>query len=279
MADYVFHVLHNARPEYELDILAILQDNRESTYQDILNEGRSMGLLVGYQVNTERMLKDILQPLRDLDLMEHRRIRLTESGHTLARIVYDNPDLFPEIFHFLYYSAWHVGQEAQRCFSWSYRTLCNHLWGQSAIHLDKRVLASFISSEASQRFQISSVSVSTNTVNGITVWLEALSPPVIHYGDGQAELMFSRRPFCPPELLVLGVDFVYQNHDVDYGVNLLLSDERRDAICQVCLLQPEGFDRVLEYAVAQFDYLEKGLGGGWGRYLTLHRAPKLEDFV
>jgi len=36
---------------------------------------------------------------------------------------------------------------------------------------------------------------------------------------------------------------------------------------------------VLEYAVAQFDYLHKGVGGGWGQYLVLDRASELESFA
>jgi hypothetical protein len=107
---------------------------------------------------------------------------------------------------------------------------------------------------------------------------KALSPPVIHY-ENDSKGTFIRRAFCPPELFILGVNFIYQTQEVDYGVNLLLSDKQRDAVCRVCLLEPASFERVLEYAINQFDYLEKGLGGGWGRYLTLHRAPKLEDFV
>jgi len=59
----------------------------------------------------------------------------------------------------------------------------------------------------------------------------------------------------------------------------LLSEDKLEAICQVCLLDPEGFDRVLDYALAQFDYLEKGIGGGWGNYLLLKRQPRLEDFL
>jgi hypothetical protein len=221
MADYVFHVLHNARPEYEMDILMILRNGSESTHEEVFSDGESLGLLIGTRVNTERMLKDILQSLRDLDLMERRKIKLTESGQTLAQIAYSNPGLFPEIFHYLCYSAWNAERETQKCFSWSYRILCKYLWGQSNAILSNDSLASFISAEASQRFQIKSVSFSSNSVNGIIIWLEALTPPVIHCRNGQSNnKTFSRRTFCPPELFVLGVDFFYQSRDIDYGVNL-----------------------------------------------------------
>ena len=136
-------------------------------------------------------------------------------------------------------------------------------------------MASEIEAQARTAFSRPDIVFSPKSIGGAMLWLAELDPPVLVENDTR----FVRRAFCSPELLVLGVDFVYRNDEVDFGSNLLLSDERRDAICQVGLLDPEGFDRVLEYAVAQFDYLEVGLGGGWGRYLTLHRPPVLEDFV
>jgi hypothetical protein len=279
MADYVFHVLHNARPEYEQDILALLQDGNESTYEEMLDEGRSLGFAIGHQVKTERQLKDVLQLLRDLDLMERRQIKLTPKGQVVARISSHNSELFPEIIHYLYYSAWTAMDETDNCFSWSYRTLCNFLWQQGTATIDKNLLFSVVSSEASGHFNIQSVSFSTSSVTGILIWLGSLIPPVIEEQNGNSEAIFSRRAFCSPELFVLAVDFVYRQETIDYSVNLLLSEQRRDAICQVCLLEPSNFERVLDYAVAQFDYLEKGMGGGWGHYLTLYRHPELTDFV
>lgn len=278
MTDYVFHVLHNARPEYELDILTLLQDGQECTYEALLQEGQELGLTIGYQVKTERLLRDVLQPLRDLGLMERRQIQLTKQGQIVAQIASKNADLFPEIIHYLYYTTWQAHQAPENCFSWSYRTLCNYLWQQGSCVIDNTLFASLVSAEASQSFQIQSVSFSDRSVNGITIWLEALTPPAIHPQD-EKSARFSRRTFCPPELLVLAVDFVYHQDRIDYGANLLLNDQRQEAICQLCLLQPGGFDRVLEYAVAQFQGLEKGLGGGWGSYLTLHQPPDLADFV
>lgn len=279
MADYVFHVLHNAHPEYEMDVLNLLEDGQESTYEAMLSRGQELGISIGYQVKTERQLRDVLQLLRDLDLMERRRIQLTLQGQIVAQLAYNNPDLFPEIVHYLYYSTWQSNQQTESCFSWSYRTLCNYLWKQGTTAEDKSALFSVVSSEASAKFQIQTVSFSTNSVNGILIWLESLNPPVIEYGDEESKMVFRRRTFCSPELFVLAIDFVYRENGVDYGANLLLNDTRRDEICQVCLLEPGSFDRVLDYAAAQFDFLEKGLGGGWGHYLTLLRQPELDDFV
>lgn len=279
MANYVFHVLHNARPEYELDILYLLAHGQESGYEKLLQEGEQIGYTIGYQVKTERQLKDVLQVLRDLGLMERRRIQLTNMGQTIAQIIHKNPALFPEIIHYLYYTTWQETSESESCFSWSYKTLCNYLWQQGSFVVDKLALFSFVSSEASEKFQIQSVSFSTNSVTGVIIWLEALNPVVIQQGNSGSEYRFSRRAFCTPELFLLAIDYIYKSEDAEYGSNLLLNETRRNAICQLCLLEPNSFDRVLEYAIAQFDYLETGLGGGWGQYIALRQQPKLEDFI
>ncbi|MBK9232168.1 MAG: hypothetical protein IPO15_15285 [Anaerolineae bacterium] len=262
MADYVFHVLHNARPEYERDILRLLQDGRESTYEDILADGESLGLAVGSQVKTERMVKDILQPLRDLGLMERRRIKLTEPGQDMARLASNHPDLLFEMFHYLYYSTWTKEREADNCFSWSYRTLCNHLWEQARSTVDRKALASFVATEASHQFQLEQVSVSSNTINGVLIWLESLSPSTLLQKTDQQQDEFARRTFCPPELFILALDFLYKIHGLEFGTNLILSDHKRDEVCRVCLLEPESFDRVGGLCSSSIRLSTKGLEEG-----------------
>jgi hypothetical protein len=279
MADYVFHVLHNARPEYELEIIYLLDDGQESSYEKLLQDGEQMGYAIGYQVKTERQLKDILQVLRDLDLVERKQVQLTDKGQTVAQLVCKKPDLFAEIIHFLYYTSWQEANKSEKCFSWSYKTLCDYLWQQGSFIIDKPTLSSQISSEAAEAFQIQSVSFSPSSVSGIIIWLEALNPTVILQDNPNSEDRFSRRTFCTPELFILSVDHVYRCEEVDYGSNLLLSEARKNMICQLCLLEPTSFERVMEYTLTQFDYLQTGIGGGWGQYIALHRQPKIEDFL
>ena len=222
MGQYVFHVLHNARPEYEQDVVDLLSDGGTSSYDEMLQKGLELGLSIGSQVRTERMLKDILQPMRDLGFVSRQRIELTESGKTLAILSRHKPSLFPEMIHFSYYTAWNHQTPGENCFSWSYRQLCKYLWGQGRIEIDTPAFSSVISSAAIQHFGVTQVSFSSQSVNGILNWLRALSVPVIQELDGDS--VFSRRAFCPPELFVMAVDFVYRTLEIDYGVNLLLSD-------------------------------------------------------
>jgi hypothetical protein len=208
--------------------------------------------------------------------VDQSRNALTDEGEAVARLESHKPDLFADVVHGLLYEAWNPSQEGENCFSWSYRTLCAILWEGSDRKLgSRRDLASQVEARARSVFSRPDIAFSPKSVGGALLWLSGLTPPVL----SENEARFSRRSFCPPELFVMATDCAYRDQGIDYGVNLLLSDRNRTAICQYCLLDTDGFERVLEYAVAQFDYLHKGIGGGWGQYLALDCASKLEDFA
>lgn len=271
-SDFVFHI-RNAHPADMVALLVILAENPHlETITDIVNEADSLG----YSIRDRQRL-EALMTARDLGLVSPDRNDLLPAGRVLVELEARNPDLFIDAVHGLQYSLWEKKSPAKYCFSWSYRLICQYLWSSGTQELNdiRRNIASEIEGQARRLFELSDVVISPKSVGGALLWLSELRPEVI---DENPE-WFRRRVFCSPELLVMGASFVYREKELDYGSNLLLSDDCRDDICKFCLLDPAGFERVLDYAVAQFDFLETGLGGGWGRYLTLHRALSLEDFV
>lgn len=244
---------------------------RLSTIADVVMHAEDIGYVI-----QDRQRLEALRTGRDLGLVEENENVLTETGVIMSRLELSKPDIFSDIMHALYYTLWHPEQPKANCFSWSYQTLCRLLWrGEFSVLQDRRQVASTIEAIGRDRFPGSNIAFSPKSVGGILLWLGELNPPVLQ-GD---ELRFTPRTFCPPELFVLATAFVYKKHEADYGTNLLLTEERRDAICEVCLLDPASFNRVSDYAVSQFDYLTKGIGGGWGQYLTLARRPQLKDFA
>jgi hypothetical protein len=241
------------------------------TIAEIVRQAEGLGFTI-----RDRQRLEALTSARDLGLVDRQHNALTYDGKMLARLEMDKPELFADIVHGLQYTLWDQRQPEVNCFSWSYRALCRMLWHSGTTSMvSRRDMASEVEARARRAFSRPDIALSPKSMGGAMLWIAELDPPVLV----ENEEGFARRAFCSPELLMLGIDFVYRTAEVDYGSNLLLSDERQDEICQVGLLEPEGFNRVLEYAAAQFDYLETGLGGGWGQYLTLHRLPKLEDFV
>lgn len=270
--DFVFHI-RNAHPADMAAVLATLVENpRLETIADIVSAAE----VLGYSIRDRQRL-EALVTARDLGLVSFHNNTLLPAGRKLAELETRNPDLFIDTVHGLQYSLWDKRCPAEHCFSWSYRLICQNFWSSGTRELNdiRRNMASEIESQARQLFGLSNVVISPKSVGGALLWLSELRPNVID----ESQNWFKRRVFCAPEIFAMGVNFVYREKELDYGANLLLGDDCRDEICRFCLLDPAGFERVLDYTVTQFDFLEKGLGGGWGRYLTLHRALHLEDFV
>lgn len=267
--EYVFHI-RNASPG---DLLAALTTIESYPGIPTIGEIVAQAEKLGFMIRDQQRL-EALMTARDLNLVKRDENVLTDEGKSLLRIEAVKPDLLADLVHGLQYTLWNEHQPGIHCFSWSYRTLCHLLWQAGNLALeDRRVLASEVEGRARSEFGRPEIAFSPKSIGGAMLWLSEMSPAVL---DGER---FVRRSFCPPELFVLAVDFLYRSHGIDYGANLRLSEERRDEICQACLLEPSGFDRVLDYAQVQFDYLERGVGGGWGRYITLQRSPRLEDFL
>jgi hypothetical protein len=269
--EYVFHI-RNAQPGDLAAILATLDVHPDlNTITEIVNAAE----LMGYSI-LDRTRLEALTTARDTGLITEKENTLTNQGSALTSLEMNKPDLFADIVHGLYYTLWNRIEPAENCFAWSYRTICRILWqsGTSEIS-DRAIMASKVESEARDTFGRADIVFSSKSVGGAYLWLSQLRPDVIYETDRR----FKRRTFCPPELFIMAVDHLYSGESIDYGVNLLLNEANREEICQVCMLEPTGFDRVLEYAVAQFPYLDKGLGGGWGYYLTLQCQPNLVDFI
>lgn len=268
---FVFHI-RNASPGDLAATLGTLDSHPDlPTISQVVEQAES----TGFVIQDHRRL-EALVTARDLGLVRQQRNALTRQGEAVAQLESHKPDLFADIVHGLLYELWDPRQGGDNCFSWSYRTLCRILWeGGDRALASRRELASEIEAQARSAFRRPDVAFSPKSVGGAVLWLSGLNPPVLSEDEGR----FSRRDFCPPELLLMAIDFVYREKEIEYGVNLLLGDGNQTAICEYCLLDTESFERVLEYAVAQFDYLYRGTGGGWGQYLVLDRACRLESFL
>ncbi len=267
----MFHI-RNAHPDDMVAILATIDAYPGlPTIGEVLRFAEELGFTI-----RDRQRLEALMTARDLGLVEPERNVLTPLGEAVRQLESQNSELFCDIIHYLHYALWDSKCPDAHCFSWTYRHLCDLLWHAGTMSLaDRRDIAAELESKARAAFGRASIALSAKSVGGALLWLMELNPSVFD----EAGNTFIRRRFCPPELFVLAVDYVYRTNNITYGTNLLIGEDRREAICQVCLLDPDGFDRVLDYAVAQCDYLEKGVGGGWGSYLVLKRQPQLEDFI
>lgn len=267
----MFHI-RNANPDDMRALLDVIDEYGEvQSTAEIVRLADEMGIAI-----QDRAHLDALPTARDLGLVELESIRLTPQGKMLLQIDRENPSLFPDIVHLLQYALWDSRHQARNCFSFSYRTLCQELWrGGSSPLLSRQQLAAVVGAAVNQVFGHDNAAFSSKSVGGALSWLNALDPRVISDNEDS----FHRRTFCPPESLLLAIDLAYRENNLDYGTNLLLSESNRELIAEACLLEVSSLDRVLDYAVAQFDSLDKSLGGGWGHFIVLRCAPRMDDFV
>lgn len=277
MAPLMFHVRHNARPVLIKELLEILSEGEEVlSLEDILRLGARKGYLIGTAVLSQQSLKENpLQTARDLGLIEEQQLTLTDLGKHVLSLLRHKPGTWGDIMHALFYGSWSAQNATERCFSWSYRTMCDRLWEAGNRSVDRGQLVSEVVELAMQQFTTNRVSFSKDSVRGVLQWLSELRPPVLD-ADSKS---FSRRSFCSPECLTLAMDYLYRLEGVDYQTNLLLGMEKQEIICRFCLLEPTAFDAVLDWAIGQYPFLQQGSRGGWGRYVVLTRQPQISDFL
>lgn len=270
-----FHVRQDATPTRVEGVLkAAVNTNAPLSYNAIYELTKDLG----YDLN-DRYEPIVL--LKDLGALERKSCLPTPLGRDLHDLLLTKRPTFLEMMHYLQYTIWKPTDPVTNCFSWSYRTVCDHLWEASSSTVDRKQLVSRVSGQAISYFDTTRVSFGPNSIDGILHWLRTLNPPVITTttDSGLSKIVFSRRTFCPPETFVLAVDFLYRVEDAAYQTNLLLDSDKQEIICKVCLLEPTAFDTALDWAAGQYDFLQRGTSGGWGSYILLTRQPQIRDFL
>ncbi len=270
------HVAPEATPEciaLLMSELAKHADLRFRTVQDLRQYCEAVG--IGDRTEIQHVATSLGLLERDSE-----GIGLSPVGRALDAV---RRDARGDVLHGLIYSRWI--QSDPLCFpaSWAYRQVCDTYSSLSGVDLTDQYLdqvvedvinlaeTTFASSARLQR----RVSFSRKSLLGVGNWLAALNPSVI---DGR---MFRRRSFCPPELLLLAVGYAVQGEDGTLETDILLSRERRDVICRVCLLEPDALDRALDWMLAIYpSIIEPGTSAGfYGRFVRLHQLPSIADVV
>jgi len=276
------HVLPDSNPTNVLQMVMLLSSMPDETFgtaKALIEYLREAGQNANDWVQSTASSMGILLKTED-------GIRLSSDGLALASM---RDDARGDILHFLMYTGWTPNAPTEFLQSWAYRLVCDQYWEQGTVALTSNYLHAQIGEViniAEEYFpqigvsDFDEVSFSRKSLRGVHNWLEAVSPPVI-IDDGQGTPTFSRRSFCPPELVVLAIAHVLEQEENALGIDVLLTPEKRESISRICLLDPNAFDRVLDWALPIYPHLitPGTTAGFYGRFIRLHKFPELRDVV
>jgi hypothetical protein len=277
------HIPPDANPTNVSEMVVLLARTNQTfkTVSDLLDFTESQG------IGSRTEMQSIAQ---DMGLLEKARdgIKLSPNGYALASL---REDIRGDILHFLMYTGWNVKKPLEFMPSWAYRDCCDRYWQAGSLTLSSDYIERQVQEtinkarsefEALQIGEFEEVSFSRKSLSGAHKWMESLNPPVLELSvDRKGEQVFNRRSFCPPELLLLAIGYVLRDEPEAIEFDVLLTHEKQDRICAVCLLEPEALDRTLDWAIPIFPTLiEPGTSAGfYGRFIRLHRLPNLADIV
>ena len=261
-----FHVRHEVTPDRTSEVLQAIA--RGDAFDHVIQFERQMGRL------------------RQLGLVKDTGLELTPLADTLLRIIDAKPQLLSDLMHYIHYTCWSETEPLEHAFLWTYRVFCDRLVEQGECELTHQWIEASVTHllgviRESPHFAYAvavetkkgAISLSTDSLNGVLHWLRSLRPPTIE-GD-----TFTRRHFCPPELLLLALGYVALQTEAEIGIDLLLTPERREMLCHVCLLEPAVLDRALDWMLPLYpEVVEPGTGAGvYGRFVRLRKVPELRD--
>ncbi|HHW40994.1 MAG TPA: hypothetical protein GXX19_07585 [Syntrophomonadaceae bacterium] len=262
MADS-FHVRYQATPEAILAVFQVLVNEAPQSLEELRCTLEALGEKTG-------TLGEQLTRMRKLGLLEKNGLELTKRGQVCAQVLSNHPALFFDLLHFYHFTLWDASNPDVNRFSWTYRTVCKHLWSLTSAPVNNRTLLERVMLDLLEQFPDEyDVSLSVGTIRGVLDWVQRLQPPVY---DGKR---FERRPFAPPELALLAIDHFYSRQGVGYGELLALDDASFKEIAILCLVDDGVLNAMLKESEQRFPWFE--IEAGWGYFVRLHQPPNLTE--
>ncbi|GAB4153072.1 MAG: hypothetical protein Fur0021_18490 [Candidatus Promineifilaceae bacterium] len=259
-----FHIRHEVRPERVKEVFVLIANDQP----------------FNHVIQAERQLTY----LRQIRLIENSE--LSAVGNFVHTLCVAKADLWGDLVHFIQYTLWQEGRPEENGFSWTYRNLSDHLWRLGVAQkinysfFEPIVSALINQAETSSYFEVeqtrkAAVSLSRDSLRAGYHWLGELVPPVIENDT------FTRRYFCPPELTLLAIGWVAQQTEGELGIDFLLTPERREMLCKLCLLDPAALDRVLDRTLPLYpNVLVPGTSAGvYGRFIRFLKWPEMSDLL
>jgi len=276
------HVLPDVRAESVIDLASLLAANPKeyfSTSKELVDFLVLNNIKANDWVTSTSGMMKILEKKGD-------HICLSPFGKDFARI---REDAKGDLLHFLMYTGWNSTKPLEFLQSWAYRYCCDLFWSKEEVELSSNFLNQLVEdviNVARDTFiklgvqDFDEISFSRKSLNGVQNWLEALKPPVINSTD--SKMIYRRRAFCPPELMAMAIGYILRDEaDSAIEIDILLTPEKREALCRIGQLSPDTLDRTLDWAIPTYpEILSPGTAAGfYGRFIRLHRMPTFENIT
>lgn len=257
------HIRHEVRPERMREVICCIAE----------------GIDFDHVTQSERQLRR----LRQLNLLHENT--LSRQASLLIELAKDDESIWGEVFHYLHYISWSPAVASENGFSWLYRNFSDYLWNAGSIKIDTDFLHLAVSYFINKVEEVPyfesvetesiAVSLSPDSLRGALHFLAALKPAVVD------DNVFQRRHFCKPASVLLATAYVARETEASLGIDMLLTPERRDAICKLCLLEPATLDQTLDWMLPIYpEIVEPGTTSGiYGRFLRFIKWPAFEDLA
>src|SRR5260221_4778343 len=280
-----FQFGNNTSPKYIDALFLPLQDGQWYSRAQLIDVLRANGHnvegehIVGYNTLTWSLvgLGEIKSKAANSSI--RNAFRLTELGKQLIDIYSTNAELFYDLVHFLFYSAYRRSHSLKYSRFWLYQSFCNILWDEAPKTIETKIITNRLQVEFREHFPDYDASCNDRSVRSIFPWLRVLTPPFL--SKKGVKNWAVRRLFCTVQLFHLATDFVYNSiEQLEYGTSLAISQPQIEAICKVCLLDPEHFwnmASLTQMAVSGFELRQ----GQWEKAIVLEGPPdwiSLPDF-
>lgn len=274
------HVVPDSSPETIGDMIRVLDNDRNTAFptaKELVEALREVGVTSNEWVPATASELGILQ-------RSSEGLELSAVGHAIGQA---REDVRGELLHFLFYTGWHQAAPARFLQAWAYRLCCDRYWTADQVTLNGYFLDQQVEETinmAQQTFpalglsNVEGIAFSRKSLTGVHRWLGGLRPPVLTEANDK---QFARRTFCSPELLLLALGELLSADVEAVNIEVLLTREKRETLCKVCLLAPEYLDRALDWAIPTFPALiESGTSAGfYGRFIRLRKLPTVLDVI
>jgi hypothetical protein len=226
-----------APPDKVHKALRVLSADHPMTSAEIFDRLESQGQSIGRRTEIPRRLFDLGLAVR---VRQGNRIAyaLTDLGQKLREIDNFDPDLYPDLMHFLHFSSWDGTPEARKLL-WSYRQCSEISWMETRI-LPRKELASRVQSRMMAEFPDLDYTAAEGARFDATAagrwaqWVQSLKPRPFSEVDG----VLKKRQVEYYEIILLALDDVYRAKGYRYGDPVILDEEMLDDLACVFFLNP-----------------------------------------